>query len=143
MKVSEMIKNLQEFIEKNGDLDCYYAVDDEGNLVDTSIKMTGDSDVFSNANSVQRREYVEPESKGVINGVVQWACPSGTKRSDMVGQPNAKPQCYKEQDMSSGFYSVTDDGKINIYIVNIINNGYICRIDVSFCYKQRKRADRC
>lgn len=31
MKVSEMIKNLQEFMETNGDLDCYYAVDDEGN----------------------------------------------------------------------------------------------------------------
>ena len=31
MKVSEMIKNLQEFMEENGDLDCYYAVDDEGN----------------------------------------------------------------------------------------------------------------
>ena len=31
MKVSEMIKNLQEFMNENGDLDCYYAVDDEGN----------------------------------------------------------------------------------------------------------------
>ena len=31
MKVSEMIKNLQEFMAKNGDIDCYYAVDDEGN----------------------------------------------------------------------------------------------------------------
>lgn len=31
MKISEMIKNLQEFMEENGDLDCYYAVDDEGN----------------------------------------------------------------------------------------------------------------
>ena len=31
MKVSEMIKNLQEFMEEYGDLDCYYAVDDEGN----------------------------------------------------------------------------------------------------------------
>lgn len=31
MKVSEMIKNLQEFMEENGDIDCYYAVDDEGN----------------------------------------------------------------------------------------------------------------
>ena len=31
MKVSEMIKNLQKFMEKNGDLDCWYAVDDEGN----------------------------------------------------------------------------------------------------------------
>lgn len=31
MKISEMIKNLQEFIEEHGDLDCYYAGDDEGN----------------------------------------------------------------------------------------------------------------
>lgn len=31
MKVSEMIKNLQDFMEENGDIDCYYAVDDEGN----------------------------------------------------------------------------------------------------------------
>lgn len=31
MKVSEMIKNLQEFMDEHGDLDCYYAVDDEGN----------------------------------------------------------------------------------------------------------------
>jgi hypothetical protein len=31
MKVSGMIKNLQDFMEENGDIDCYYAVDDEGN----------------------------------------------------------------------------------------------------------------
>lgn len=31
MKISEMIKNLHEFMEKHGDLDCWYAVDDEGN----------------------------------------------------------------------------------------------------------------
>ena len=31
MKISEMIKNLQEFMNESGDLDCYYAVDDEGN----------------------------------------------------------------------------------------------------------------
>ena len=31
MKVSEMIKNLQKFMKDNGDLDCWYAVDDEGN----------------------------------------------------------------------------------------------------------------
>ena len=31
MKVSEMIKNLQEFMAENGDIDCYYAKDDEGN----------------------------------------------------------------------------------------------------------------
>lgn len=31
MKISEMIKNLQEFMEECGDLDCWYAIDDEGN----------------------------------------------------------------------------------------------------------------
>ena len=31
MKVSEMINNLKEFMEAYGDLDCYYATDDEGN----------------------------------------------------------------------------------------------------------------
>lgn len=31
MKVSEMIKNLQEFMEEYGDIECWYAKDDEGN----------------------------------------------------------------------------------------------------------------
>lgn len=31
MKISEMIKNLQEFMAEHGDLDCWYAIDDEGN----------------------------------------------------------------------------------------------------------------
>lgn len=31
MKVSGMIKNLQEFMSEHGDLDCWYAKDDEGN----------------------------------------------------------------------------------------------------------------
>ena len=31
MKISEMIKNLQDFMYDNGDIDCYYAIDDEGN----------------------------------------------------------------------------------------------------------------
>ena len=31
MKISEMIKNLQEFMAVHGDLDCWYAKDDEGN----------------------------------------------------------------------------------------------------------------
>ena len=31
MKISEMINNLQEFMEEHGDIDCWYAVDDEGN----------------------------------------------------------------------------------------------------------------
>ena len=31
MKVSEMIKNLQKFKAEYGDLECWYATDDEGN----------------------------------------------------------------------------------------------------------------
>ncbi len=31
MKISDMINNLQKFMEENGDVACYYAVDDEGN----------------------------------------------------------------------------------------------------------------
>ena len=31
MKVSEMIENLQEFMTKHGDIECWYAKDDEGN----------------------------------------------------------------------------------------------------------------
>lgn len=31
MKISEMIKNLQEVIEEHGDIEVWYAVDDEGN----------------------------------------------------------------------------------------------------------------
>ena len=37
MKVSEMIKNLQGFLEKNGDLECWYAIDDEGNGFKTVV----------------------------------------------------------------------------------------------------------
>ncbi len=31
MKISEMIENLQKFMAENGDLECWYATDDEGN----------------------------------------------------------------------------------------------------------------
>ena len=31
MKISEMIKNLQEFMTEHGDIECWYAEDDEGN----------------------------------------------------------------------------------------------------------------
>lgn len=31
IKISEMIKNLEEFKKKHGDLECWYARDDEGN----------------------------------------------------------------------------------------------------------------
>lgn len=31
MKISEMMKNLEAVMTANGDLECWYAVDDEGN----------------------------------------------------------------------------------------------------------------
>lgn len=31
MKISEMVKNLRGFMEEYGDLECWYASDDEGN----------------------------------------------------------------------------------------------------------------
>ena len=31
MKISEMIKNLEGVMAANGDIECYFAVDDEGN----------------------------------------------------------------------------------------------------------------
>ena len=31
MTISQMIKNLEAVMLANGDLECYYAVDDEGN----------------------------------------------------------------------------------------------------------------
>jgi len=31
MKLTEYIKGLQDLLEEHGDLDCYYAIDDEGN----------------------------------------------------------------------------------------------------------------
>jgi hypothetical protein len=31
MKISKMIYNLQRFMDKHGDLECWYAVDEEGN----------------------------------------------------------------------------------------------------------------
>lgn len=31
MKISDMIKNLQDFKDEHGDIECWYAEDDEGN----------------------------------------------------------------------------------------------------------------
>lgn len=31
MKISKMIKGLEEFMAEHGDLECWYATDDEGN----------------------------------------------------------------------------------------------------------------
>ena len=55
MKISEMINNLQEFMAEHGDIDCYYAVDDEGNeyrevYYDPSLRYVNKyGDVFTEA----------------------------------------------------------------------------------------------
>ena len=63
MKISEMIKNLQEFIEEHGDIDCYYAVDDEGNAYqkvyyDPSLYYVNSyGDVFTQEDWYEADEY--------------------------------------------------------------------------------------
>lgn len=53
MIISEMIKNLEEVMAENGDIECYYAVDDEGNayhpvyFVPTVYWMNKYGDMFS------------------------------------------------------------------------------------------------
>ena len=59
MKVSEMIKNLQEFMNENGDLECWYARDDEGNgyqkvYYDPSLYyIDSDNEVYGNAEDIE------------------------------------------------------------------------------------------
>lgn len=57
MKVSEMIKNLQKFMKDNGDLDCWYAVDDEGNGYQKVY--------FGCPNAMYVLDTVEPEKERV------------------------------------------------------------------------------
>lgn len=53
MKISKMIKNLQDFMNEYGDIDCYYAVDDEGNdykeiyYTPSPFYVNEDGDVYS------------------------------------------------------------------------------------------------
>lgn len=59
MKVSEMIKNLQEFIVEHGDLECWYARDDEGNghqrvYYDPSLYyVDSDGEVYTNEEDLE------------------------------------------------------------------------------------------
>lgn len=59
MNISEMIKNLQEFMEEHGDLECWYAEDDEGNgykeiYYDPSLYyVTEDKEVYSTLEDVE------------------------------------------------------------------------------------------
>ena len=61
MKVSEMIKNLVEFVAEYGDLECFFATDDEGNnygkvmFVPTRLYLTIDNEI------VQHEDIVEYE----------------------------------------------------------------------------------
>ena len=70
MKISEMINNLQEFMAEHGDIDCYYATDDEGNeyhevYYDPSLCYVNEyGDVFTEADWEEAdeddREDLEP-----------------------------------------------------------------------------------
>ena len=59
MKVSEMIRNLQKFMKENGDLDCWYAVDDEGNSFNeiyfepTLYYVNEDSEVYQSLDDLE------------------------------------------------------------------------------------------
>ena len=65
MKISEMIKNLQEFKAEHGDLEVWYAVDDEGNdyhpVYYTPIMYYAneDGDVYQNLEDFDPEDYVE------------------------------------------------------------------------------------
>ena len=58
MKISEMIKNLQEFMVENGDLECWYAVDDEGNGY-SEIHYTPSKYYVDEDDNVMQREDLE------------------------------------------------------------------------------------
>lgn len=66
MKISEMIANLKEFEEKYGDLDCWYATDDEGNeyrevYYDPSFRYVDeDGNVYNDEEDVEQC-YVDME----------------------------------------------------------------------------------
>lgn len=65
MKISEMIKNLQEFMAEHGDIECWYAVDDEGNAyhpvyyTPSLYYANEDGDVYQNLEEFDPDDYVE------------------------------------------------------------------------------------
>lgn len=67
MKISEMIKNLQELMAEYGDLDCWYAEDDEGNgyrkiYYDPSVYyVDSDGEVYSNLEDLEEYELTEED----------------------------------------------------------------------------------
>lgn len=69
MKISEMIKNLEAVMLANGDLDCWYAIDDEGNAYheihfEPSVYYVNEyGDVFQD----EDLEYEDPENIAELN----------------------------------------------------------------------------
>ena len=65
MKISEMIKNLQEFMAEHGDIEVWYAVDDEGNdyhpiyFTPSLYYTNGDGDVYGTLEDIDADDYVE------------------------------------------------------------------------------------
>ena len=59
MKVSEMINNLKEFIEKYGDVECFYATDEEGNdyhklmFAPTRFYLTIDNEIVTHEDIIE------------------------------------------------------------------------------------------
>ncbi len=64
MKISEMIKNLQEFMAENGDLECWYAVDDEGNEYQ-AIHYTPSKYYINEYDEVRQLEDIEYDEEDV------------------------------------------------------------------------------
>lgn len=67
MKVSEMIKNLEEFKSKYGDLDCWYVTDDEGNgygevyYNPSMYWVDADGEVYSNTKDLEEYDLTEED----------------------------------------------------------------------------------
>ena len=66
MKISEMIKNLVEFVAEYGDLECFFATDDEGNnygkvmFAPTRMHTTIDGEIVTHEDIVEY-EYEDGE----------------------------------------------------------------------------------
>lgn len=65
MKISEMINNLQEFMTEHGDIECWYAADDEGNAyrevyyTPSLYYVNEDGDVYQTLEDIDPEDYVE------------------------------------------------------------------------------------
>ena len=70
MKVSEMIKNLVEFVAEYGDLECFFATDDEGNnygkvmFAPTCLYATVDGEIVTHED-IEEYEYEDDEYEPV------------------------------------------------------------------------------